>query len=129
METVGCFVENNIADIEKSIEKLRKNLEETSKFKAKLELNKSDLIHFMKMAEQNMKYLKKKNTISIVSEYEKVLKSHRSAMKKLEDLEKQIFAIGPSIEKLTENLTEQIKLLDALKKASEPKVLPFKRKE
>jgi N-glycosylase/DNA lyase len=83
----------------------------------------------MKMAEQNMKYLKKKNTISIVSEYEKVLKSHRSAMKKLEDLEKQIFAIGPSIEKLTENLTEQIKLLDALKKASEPKVLPFKRKE
>lgn len=121
-------MENSIADIEKSIEKLRKNLEETSKFKAKLELNRSDLIHFMKMAEQNLKYLKKKNTISIVTEYQKVVKSHQSAMKQIEDLEKQIFAIGPSIERLTKSLTEQVKLLEALKKAAEPKVLPFKRR-
>ena len=122
-------MENNIADIEKSIEKLQKNLDETSKFKAKLELNRSDLLHFMKMAEQNMKYLKKKNTISIVTEYQKVVRSHASAVKQIEDLEKQICAIGQSIGKLAKNLAEQVKLLGALKKAAEPKILPFKRRE
>lgn len=128
METIGSFVENSIIDIEKSIEKLRKNLEEMFKFKNKLELNRSDLLHFMKMAEQNMKYLKKRNTISVVAEYQKVLKSHGSAVKQIQDLEKQIKSIGQSIEKLNKNLTEQVKLLEKLKENTQPKVLQFKRK-
>jgi len=121
-------IEDSIADIEKSIEQLRKSLEETVKFKTKLELNKSDLLHFMKMAEQNMKYLKKRNTIVIVSEYQKVVKSHASAVRQIEDLEQQIFDIEQAINKLTKNLTEQVDLLESLKKAAEPKVLQFNRR-
>ncbi len=121
-------MEKSIADIEESVKKLRKNLDDTSKFKAKLELNRSDLMHFMKMAEQNMKYLKKNNTVSLVTEYNKVVKSHKSAMRQIEELEKQIYVIGQSIERLTKRLTEQMKMLEAFKKAAEPKILPFKRR-
>jgi DNA-binding helix-hairpin-helix protein with protein kinase domain len=121
-------VDNSIAEIEKSIEQLRKSLEDTFKFKTKLELNKSDLLHFMKMAEQNMKYLKKRNTIVIVSEYQKVVKSHASAVRQIEDLEQQICAIEQAIDKLTKSLAEQVELLEALKKAAEPKVLQFNRR-
>lgn len=121
-------MEKSIADIEKGIERLQKSLDETLKFKNKLELSRSNLLHFMKMAEQNLKYLKNKNTISLIGEYQKVTKSHQHAVRQTEELEKQIKSIGNSIEKLSKNLKDQLEFLDNLKKNSGPKVLPFKRK-
>lgn len=121
-------MEKKIAEIEKIIDKLQKNIEETLKFKTKLDQNKSDLEHFIKISEQNIKYLKKGSTVSLVSEYQKVVKSYNSAKKQLKDLEEQILSVDSNIEKLKKNLTEQIQFLETLKKADEPKVLPFKKK-
>jgi len=122
-------VENNIAEIEKAIEKIRKDLEEASKFRTKLELKKSDLIHFIKISEQNLKYLTKKNVIPIAGEYQKVVKSKNHAKKQLESLQEDILAIDSAIEKLNKNLKEMAEILNNLKKASEPKILEFKRKK
>jgi hypothetical protein len=121
-------VENNIAEIEKTIEKICKDLEEASKFRTKLELKKSDLIHFIKASEQNLKYLTKKNVIPIAGEYQKVVKSKNHAQKQLESLQEDILAIDSAIEKLNKNLKEMAETLKYIKKASEPKILEFKRK-
>jgi chromosome segregation ATPase len=121
-------VKNNIAEIEKNIEKISKDLEEASKFRTKLELKKSDLIHFIKLSEQNLKYLTKKNVIPIAGEYQKILKSKNQAKKQLESLEEDLLNINSAIEKLNKNLKEMTETLEILKKVSEPKIFEFKRK-
>jgi chromosome segregation ATPase len=121
-------VKNDIAEIEKNIEKISKDLEEASKFRTKLELKKSDLIHFIKLSEQNLKYLTKKNVIPIAGEYQKILKSKNQAKKQLESLEEDLLNINSAIEKLNKNLKEMTETLEILKKVSEPKIFEFKRK-
>jgi septal ring factor EnvC (AmiA/AmiB activator) len=121
-------VKNNIAEIEKAIEKIRKDLEETSKFRVRLYLKKSDLIHFIKVSEQNLKYLTKRNVIPIAGEYQKVVKSKNLAKKQLESLEEDLISIDSAIKKLNKKLKEMTETLENLKKNSEPKILEFKRK-
>lgn len=121
-------MKNDIAEIEKNIEKISKDLEEASKFRTKLELKKSDLIHFIKLSEQNLKYLTKKNVIPIAGEYQKILKSKNQAKKQLESLEEDLLNINSAIEKLNKNLKEMTETLEILKKVSEPKIFEFKRK-
>lgn len=121
-------MKNNIAEIEKAIEKIRKDLEETSKFRVRLYLKKSDLIHFIKVSEQNLKYLTKRNVIPIAGEYQKVVKSKNLAKKQLESLEEDLISIDSAIKKLNKKLKEMTDTLENLKKNSEPKILEFKRK-
>jgi septal ring factor EnvC (AmiA/AmiB activator) len=121
-------VKNNITEIEKAIEKIRKDLEETSKFRVRLYLKKSDLIHFIKVSEQNLKYLTKRNVIPIAGEYQKVVKSKNLAKKQLESLEEDLISIDSAIKKLNKKLKEMTDTLENLKKNSEPKILEFKRK-
>lgn len=121
-------MKNNIAEIEKAIEKIRKDLEETSKFRVRLYLKKSDLIHFIKVSEQNLKYLTKRNVIPIAGEYQKVVKSKNLAKKQLESLEEDLISIDSAIKKLNKKLKEMTETLENLKKNSEPKILEFKRK-
>lgn len=121
-------MKNNITEIEKAIEKIRKDLEETSKFRVRLYLKKSDLIHFIKVSEQNLKYLTKRNVIPIAGEYQKVVKSKNLAKKQLESLEEDLISIDSAIKKLNKKLKEMTETLENLKKNSEPKILEFKRK-
>lgn len=119
---------SKLLDLEKEISKIRSSIEDSAKIKKILEQNKADLQHYTKVAQQNIKYLKKKNITAAIGEYEKVISAYKEAIKKINQFETEIRMVEASIEKLAKKLTQQTVTLEKLRKASEPKVLPFKRK-
>lgn len=115
-------------NLELSIAKLKESIEDTKKLKKRLELNLADLVHYSKSAEQNLKYLKKTSIITVIGEYDRVVKSHKIASEEIREIEKEIVSLSSSISRLETNLYDQIKILERIKSVSEPKILPFRRK-
>jgi len=118
----------SIETLETDIAKLKKDLISTIKFKKSLEKQKSDLLYAIKLAEQNLKYMKKRNAIPITEEYEKTNRSKGMAKKEVDVLDLQILQVENSINTLKKTLDIQNKKLEILKEQSNFKVLPFKRR-
>lgn len=112
-------------DIEKLIERLRKDLASTYRFKIKIEQSRSNIVHFLRVADQNLKHLRKHSTIAVMDEYKKVIASQTDALKQLEALEAQIRKIEDATKSIEKRLEEHVAILKNLKNIQNSNILVF----
>lgn len=120
---------STIAELQKEVDRLNSSIKDAARVKKALEGNKADLQHYIKVAQQNLKYLKKPHITAAASEYSKIISAYREAIKQTAGFEKKLKVIESSIEKLMKKLKLQNTLLERARKLAEPKVLQFKRKK
>lgn len=115
-------------DIQTKIDGLSNGIVQATRFVSKLNKERSDLLHYVTIADQNIKYLKKRGVAVIAQEFSKVLKSKKSAQKKIKDTEEEIRSLTLGTEKMKKEVIKLNKELSLVLSQENPKVLPFRRK-
>jgi chromosome segregation ATPase len=118
----------SISVLEKSIAKLEKDIENTSIFLKRLERKRSDATHSIKLLEQNIKYMKKKNSITSASHYQKTVKAQKELEKEVKQITDEISQLSSSLKRMKNELSSLTEDLALLNKKMTPKVLSFRRK-
>lgn len=119
---------NTVLSLQKDISKFKSDIVNILKFIEKLERKKSDTLYCIKIADQNLKYMKKNDSVAIASHFKKITKFKKTAEKEIENINIEMKHISLSLEKMKKNLKLSIEKLENLKRKLDVKVIPFKSK-
>lgn len=116
-----------LEEVEKIIDGINHHIDQALFSKRKMDNNKAELLHYARMAEQNLKFLRKGNSLTVLEEFKKIRKAYIISLENIKTISNQIEAIQKAIENLTKDLEKNKLMLEREKKKNEPKVLEFKR--
>lgn len=119
---------NFINIIERDINKLKTDIESTTKFLKKLERKRSDALRYIKHIEQNLKYMRKRNSVVLAEHFDRANRSKNMIEKEISKMDEQIIEVSTMMKNMIEILNRLLEDLSKLKNETGAKIIPFRKK-
>lgn len=116
----------SVSDLEKDLVMLESSAGVTSGFIKGMEKRKSDLMFYEKILDQNLKYMKKRDSIPVFDHFEKAKKQKAQIKIDIQEVEKEIKEAKTNLD-LIEKKIKLIKSDLKARKEAAAKILPFKK--
>jgi chromosome segregation ATPase len=103
-------------------------MDKTMGFLNKLEKKRSDAMYYMKILDQNIKYMRKRNIAVSAKHFDKTVKSQQAIEKEIRELNEKMFQVSSAINIIKDTIRSINEEISSLKKQVEGKILKFRKK-